>query len=92
MACNSAVIFSVNNSTRLDSHAKFTLGGEGAVAHDDGIEGMGAGSTWNDIGGEPHETKCVSDEDCIFFAAMDGAFDMNVVEAPAPTETDIPSE
>jgi quercetin dioxygenase-like cupin family protein len=46
-------------------------------------EPIGVGSIWTNIGGQAHITGCVGEEDCVFFASMDGAFDMNVIEAPA---------
>ena len=43
------------------------------------------GSHWTHVGGDAHTTSCVSEEPCVFFAAMDGAFDM-VPVAAAPVE------
>jgi len=54
----------------------------GAVSHG-GAESMGAGSHWTEIGGKTHTTGCTSEEPCVFFAAMDGAFDMTPVPPPA---------
>ena len=39
------------------------------------------GSYWFQKGGEPHVTKCVSPNECIFFISQHGAFDYVVVGA-----------
>ena len=63
----------------------------GSVTHEGG-EGMEVGSAWTNVGGQAHVTGCMAgEEDCIFFASMEGAFDMSVVEAPAE-EAPAPAE
>jgi hypothetical protein len=38
------------------------------------------GSYWFQKGGEPHVTKCVSPNECIFFISQHGKFDYVVVD------------
>ena len=47
----------------------------GALSHGDGNV-MTPGSLWEQKGGRDHTTVCGSQEQCVFFAAMDGAMDM----------------
>ena len=55
----------------------------GSTTHGDS-DVTGVGSAWTNIGGQAHVTGCAEGEqDCIFFASMEGAFDMKPVEAPA---------
>jgi quercetin dioxygenase-like cupin family protein len=55
----------------------------GGVTHG-GPDALSAGSFWTEKGGHPHVTGCSSDEACVFFACMDGPFDMKPVAAPTP--------
>ena len=69
------------NHTHSNSYSAALL--TGSIVHE-GAEPAGVGSAWSTIGGQAHVTGCAEgEEDCIFFASMDGAFDMKVVEAPA---------
>ena len=63
----------------------------GAVETADGTR-LPAGSYWTTAGGEPHITSCVSESACVFYAVMEGAFDMVPVAAPAPAEDAAPAE
>lgn len=36
-----------------------------------------AGSYYFQKGGEPHVTKCISPDECVFFMSQDGKFDFN---------------
>ena len=66
-----------------------TMGDGGDVTY-------GAGSTWTHIADEVHVTACVSEEPCLFFASMDGAFSMvpaeEPAEAPAEAAEEAPAE
>ena len=44
---------------------------------------LGAGSHWSNTGGTAHITGCSSEEPCVFYASMGGAFDMKPTAAPA---------
>ena len=68
---------------------------KGTVKHSEG--NLSSGSAWSNVGGTNHVTACESaDGDCIFFASMDGAFDMNLADAPpssdAPPAEEAPAE
>ena len=39
-----------------------------------------AGSTWFVAGSVIHSTKCVSDEDCLFYVHQEAAFDFNPIQ------------
>jgi quercetin dioxygenase-like cupin family protein len=57
----------------------------GAISHG-GPDGLGVGSFWTELGDTPHTTACVSEEPCIFFVSMDGAFDMKPTAPPPAAE------
>ena len=63
----------------------------GTVSNGDAAA-LGAGSHWTEIGGEVHTTGCPSEDDCVFYASMDGAFDMKPTAAPAEAESKTPAE
>jgi quercetin dioxygenase-like cupin family protein len=63
----------------------------GTVSHGD-ADALGAGSHWTEIGGEVHTTGCPSEEACVFFASMDGAFDMTPAAAPEEAASEAPAE
>lgn len=43
------------------------------------------GSYWFQKGGEPHVTKCLSQQECLIFVTSRNAFDILAVDDPAPT-------
>ncbi len=59
----------------------------GAMVHGTASDAVfGVGSYWTEAGGQVHVTGCSGEVDCVFFASMDGAFDMVMAkpaEAPA---------
>jgi quercetin dioxygenase-like cupin family protein len=66
----------------------------GSMAHGT-PDALGAGSHWTQQGGEAHVTGCASEEPCLFFISMEGAFDMHVAappEAPAEAPVEAPAE
>jgi quercetin dioxygenase-like cupin family protein len=63
----------------------------GTVSHGKAAA-LDAGSHWTEIGGEVHTTGCPSEDDCIFYASMDGAFDMKPAAAPAEAAPEPPAE
>ena len=61
----------------------------GSMSHG-GTDTFSVGAHWTQIAEEVHTTACVSEEDCIFFVTMDGAFSIKLADSPA--EEVLPAE
>ena len=64
--------------THPASYAAVTLSGQWQKT---GKGDMTAGDFWTTAGTVEHQNACLSEEPCVFFIAMDGAFGMTPVEA-----------